>query len=92
MTEAAEKPIPAAAGRNTRIINDVRVRKKMIFIILTSLLFVFYVAAQLTGITKWLWSVDAVLFGASAVSAVQFYRLRRHAEREMRSGGMEGGK
>ena len=92
MTEAAEKPIPAAAGRNTRIINDVRVRKKMIFIILISLLFVLYVAAQLAGITKWLWSVDAVLFGASAVSAVQFYRLRRHAEREMRSGGMEGGK
>jgi ABC-2 type transport system ATP-binding protein len=92
MPEAAEKPIPAAAGRNTRIINDVRVRKKMIFIILISLLFVFYVAAQLAGITKWQWDVDAVLFGASAVSAVQFYRLRRHVEREMRSGGMEGGK
>ncbi len=93
LTEAAEKPIPAVAGKdseiNSRVIRDTRVRKKMISMVLTASILALYAVAQIAGMTKWQVPVDAVLLVASAVSAVQFFRVKQQVERAMKSGSAE---
>ncbi len=96
LTEAAGKQIPVVVRQNTGMqrhaMKDVRVRKKMISMVLMALIFVLYIAAQITGMIKGQALVSAFLFGVSVFSAVQFFRVKQQVEREMRSGSAEEGR